>query len=189
MILGSIGILFPAWLPDSPVLPAEDGIVESLQVILLVATGAFWFGAARTALHLGPFYQIFGTLAIASAIGESQDSIQQTLNIHFSFLYIPLIIFALIKFFAHKKHLGAFIARLTSHPAAGFFASAFIMIYVLARFLGTSLLWKASLGDNYHSDIPLTVSAYLELLACYFLLIGTIGLCLTPQPHDITAID
>ncbi|MDC0188036.1 hypothetical protein OAJ05_02385, partial [Verrucomicrobia bacterium] len=89
----------------------------------------------------------------------------------------------------HRKHLGAFINEFVSRPAAGFFASAFMLIFVLARFLGTSLLWKASLGENYHPDVPQTVEAYLELLASYLLLIGTIGLCLATRSHDPTELD
>ena len=89
----------------------------------------------------------------------------------------------------NRQYFGEFFAEFSSHPAAGFFASAFMLIFVLARFLGTSLLWKASLGENYHPDVPNTVEAYLELLACYLLLVGTIGLCIAHRSHDPTAID
>ena len=189
VLAGCFAIFFPAWLPDKPNLPTEEGIVEGLQLILLLATSAFWFGAARPAGKVGPFYQITGAITLGSALGEGDDLIEKTTHFAVEWFFIPLGIFALILFKNHKQHLRAFIGEIFSRPAAGFFASAFMLIFVLARFLGTSLLWKASLGENYHSDIPQTVEAYLELLASYLLLIGTMGLCLAPRSHDPTEFD
>lgn len=189
VLAGSFAIFFPAWLPDKPNLPTEEGIVEGLQLVLLLTTSAFWFGAAHPAGKVGPFYQIMGAITLASALGEGDGLIEKTTHFAVEWFFIPLGIYAFFKFKSHRKHLGAFIGEFVSQPAAGFFASAFMLIFVLARFLGTSLLWKASLGDNYHSDVPQTVEAYLELLACYLLLIGTIGLCLAPRAHDPTELD
>jgi len=189
VVAGSIAIFFPAWLPDSPALPTEDGVVELLQLALLLAGAAFWFGAARSAGGIGPFYQVMGAIAVASAIGESDGLIESSTGIKVEILYVPLGIFALLKIQRHRRHFGEFVHEFTSHPAAGFFGSAFMLIYVLARFLGAPFLWKATLGENYHPDIPQTVEGYLELLACYLLLVGTIGLCLAPRAHDPTSID
>ncbi len=189
VLAGSFAILFPAWLPDKPNLPTEEGIVEGLQLVLLLTTSAFWFGAAHPAGKVGPFYQIMGAITLSSALGEGDDLIERTTHFAVEWFFIPLGIYSLIKFKNHRKHLGAFINEFVSRPAAGFFASAFMLIFVLARFLGTSLLWKASLGENYHPDVPQTVEAYLELLASYLLLIGTIGLCLAPRSHDPTELD
>ncbi|MEN8772122.1 MAG: hypothetical protein ABF379_09365 [Akkermansiaceae bacterium] len=189
VLAGSFVIFFPAWLPDKPNLPTEEGIVEGLQLVLLLMTSAFWFGAAHPAGKVGPFYQIMGAITLASALGESDDLIEKTTHFAVEWFFFPLGLYALFKFKNHKQHLGAFIGEFVSRPAAGFFASAFMLIFVLARFLGTSLLWKASLGENYHPDVPQTVGAYLELLASYLLLIGTIGLCLAHRSHDPTELD
>lgn len=189
VILGSIGIFFPAWLPDSPVLPTEDSAVEFLQLILLLTGSAFWFGAARLAGRIAPYYRVMGFIGLISAIGESDALIEGSIHIKVEWFIVPLAAIALTIALRNRRHLGEFFGEFSSHPAAGFFASAFMLIYVLARFLGTSLLWKAALGENYHPDIPDTVEAYLELLACYLLMVGTIGLCLAPRSHDPTAID
>lgn len=189
VLAGCFAIFFPAWLPDNPALPTEEGIVEALQFILLLATSAFWFGAARPAGKVGPFYQVMGAISLGSALGEADALIERTTIIAVEWFYIPLGLFALVKFQKHRRHLGEFLNEFVSRPAAGFFASAFMLIFVLARFLGTPVLWKASLGENYHRDVPTTVEAYLELLACYLLLIGTMGLCLAPRAHDPTEID
>jgi len=186
VVLGSIGILFPAWLPDNPRLPTEESAVEGLQVALLLISAAFWFGAARPAGDHGSFYKIMGTLALAGAFGEGDTLFEDTTQIPVEYVFGVLAVYALFLFLKSRKHFGSFITELTSHPAAGFIASAFMMIYVLARFLGTKVLWQATLGDKFHRDIPDTVQGYLELLACYLLLVGTLGLCLSPRNLDPT---
>ena len=189
IVLGSVAILFPAWLPEHPTLPTEEGAVEGLQLALLLAAGAFWIGASRPAGKVGPFYKIMGAFFLAGALGEGDSIVESVVKVQVEIIFIPLGLYVLWTFNRNKKHFPQFFNDFTSHPAAGFFASAFMMIYILARFLGTSFLWKATLGENYHSDIPETVQGYLELLACYLLLVGTIGLCLQPRDHDPTETD
>jgi len=186
VVLGSILILFPAWLPDHPRLPTEESTVEALQMALLFICAAFWIGASRSAGETGPFYQIMGLCALAGAFGEGDSLFEEMTNIPIAYVFGLLSLFTLILFVKHRKKFGPFIEELTSPPAAGFIASAFMMIYVLARFLGTPILWEAALGSAYHRDIPDTVQGYLELLACYLLLIGTLGLCLSTRKHDLT---
>lgn len=183
---GSILILFPAWLPEHTTLPTEESAVEGLQVFLLLIAAAFWFGAAKAAGRIGPFYKLMGLGGIAAALGETEGMAQAYLPFPFHYIFIPAAIYAAILFFKNQKYFPRFYSEFTAHPAAGFFASALIMIYVLARFLGTSVLWKATLDGNYHPDIPRTVEGYLELLACYLLLVGTIGLCIREKEEDPT---
>ncbi len=189
VVLGSIGILFPAWLPDHPRLPTEESAVEGLQVALLLLAGAFWFGASKPAGKTGPFYQIMGIAALAGAFGEGDAIFEETTKIPVDYIFGILALYTMVIFLKHRKAFGPFVHEMTSHPAAGFIASAFMMIYVMGRFLGTPLLWKATLGDAFHQDIPDTVQGYLELLACYLLLIGTLNMCLATRQDDPTAHD
>ncbi|MDA7506152.1 hypothetical protein N9A89_00220 [Akkermansiaceae bacterium] len=186
VILGSILILFPAWLPNHPRLPTEESAVEALQIILLLASAAFWFGSSRSAGETGPFYKIMGAGGIAAALGEIDGLARSISNLPSWAIFVLPAIYILVLFFKNRRIFPAFYTEFSTHPAAGFFASAFIMIYVLARFLGTPLLWKAALEANYHPDIPETVQGYLELLACYLLFVGSIGLCLRDRKHDPT---
>jgi hypothetical protein len=53
--------------------------------------------------------------------------------------------------------------------------------------IGGPRFWQAALGKAYAPEIPMICKSYLELLACYFLFIGAIGLALTlarrPEPE------
>ena len=51
--LGSILILFPAWLPRNPELPVEDGAVELLQLVLLSLSAAFLLATSHTRASSG----------------------------------------------------------------------------------------------------------------------------------------
>ena len=186
VIAGSILVLFPAWLPDHPTLPTEESAVEGLQVFLLLAAAAFWFGAAKAAGKIGPFYKLMGLGGVAAAIAETEGMAQAYLPFPLHFIFFPAAVWGILLFFKNQKYFPRFYAEFTSHPAAGFFASAFIMIYVLARLLGRPFLWQETLGINYHRDVPETVGSYLELLACYFLMVGTIGLCIKEKQGDLT---
>ena len=182
-------ILFPAWLPDHPRLPTEESAVEGLQVALLLVAAAFWYGAARSARRTAPFYKIMAAASLAGAFGEGEAFFESSTRIPVEYIFGALGLYALILFLKNSKALGDFITEMTSHPAAGFIASAFMMIYVMGNFLGTPVLWKATLGEAYHPDIPDTVQGYLELLACYLLLLGTLNMCLSPRKDDPTLDD
>ena len=208
IVAGSILILFPAWLPDSGFpstdertaeggqleettskgfsLPTEESAVEGLQLLLLLGSAAFWYGAAKSAGEIGPFYRVMGAGGIAAALGEADYLVNDNLNIPSWILFVIPALYILFLSLKYRRQFPAFYTEFTSHPAAGFFASAFMMIYVLARLLGTPHLWKATLKSNYHPDVPSTVQGYLELLACYLLFVGTIGLCLRDRRHDVT---
>ena len=47
-----------------------------------------------------------------------------------------------------------------------------------SRVFGSDAFWEATLDGQHHPDTPEICRAYLELLACYFVLLGSIGFCL-----------
>lgn len=187
IILGSIAILFPAWIPEDARVVTEDSAVEGLQWVLLLTAAAFWLGAARSAFKTGPFYRIMAALCLAGAFGEGDRLFEELFHIQVDYIFAVLALYVVVSFHRNRRRFPLFFTEITSQAAAGFFASALMMIYVLARALGSPLLWQATLGKRYHRDIPDTVQGYVELLACYLLLIGTLGICLRPRKHDFTA--
>ena len=188
IIVGSILIFFPAWLPDFQGLPDEQSAVEAMQVFFLLIAASFWMGASRSAGDVGPFYKAMCAAGIAAALAELDFSPAGSYIPKQGFIF-AILGYALILFFANRKKFGVFYTEFTSHPAAGFFASALIMIYVLARFLGEPFLWKAALSEHYHPHIPQTVEGYLELLACYLLMVGSIAMSLGPRGGDLSELD
>lgn len=176
---GAILILFPAWLPDKPSLPVEDSAVEILQAALLGFSSALFFA---TAPHAGPYRAIFrslGFLALAALIAEIGEAIDPLLEpIRHEYFVVALFIWVALTLSRHPREFLHFVGFASRHPASGFVLAAIIIVYAFSRVFGSQAFWSATLDGQHHPDTPRICQAYLELLACYFVLLGAIGFCL-----------
>lgn len=190
--LGSVVILFPAWLPRNPQLPVEDGAVELLQLIMLSLSAAFLLATSTHTGSLRPVYLGLSFSAMAAAVAEFDYAIVSILpDLVAKWLFLPFLIIALWYFTRNRRSLGRFIAQAARHPASGFIAAALILIYVFSEFFGSSVFWEATLESEFHPDLPKICQEYLELLACYFIFVGVVGFCLPqkrkPSPKQTEA--
>lgn len=178
---GSVAILLPAWLPNRPDVPIERGTVELLQAFLLAAAAAVMLGAAA---HAGPYRPVCRVLAlglIAAFVGEIEDFVSGILGWQFPEAWFVggILLLALATAFRHRQVMVHFVATLGNHAGSGLIASALLIIYVFNRVIGSSTFWKATLGPAFSPMIPRICRSYLELLACYLIFIGALGLSLT----------
>jgi hypothetical protein len=90
-----------------------------------------------------------------------------------------LLLVALATTVKHRRVMVHFIATLGQHAGSGLIAAALLIIYVFNRVIGSAAFWKASLGDAFSPETPKICKSYLELLACYLIFIGALGLSLT----------
>lgn len=178
---GSVAILLPAWLPNRPDVPIERGTVELLQAFLLAAAAAVMLGAAA---HAGPYRPVCRVLAlglIAAFVGEIEDFVSGILGWKFpeAWFVAGILLLALATALRHRRVMVHFVATLGNHAGSGLIASALLIIYVFNRVIGSSTFWKATLGTAFSPMIPRICRSYLELLACYLIFIGALGLSLT----------
>jgi hypothetical protein len=178
---GSVAILLPAWLPNKPGAPLERGTVELLQAGLLAASTAVMFGAMA---HAGKRRAVCRVLAMglgAALVGELEDFISGVLKWPFPEGWVIgfILLLALITVLRHKYTMLKFFSTLGHHAGAGLIGAALLIIYVFNRVIGAAPFWEASLGDAFSSEIPNICKNYLELLACYFIFVGSIGLAIT----------
>jgi hypothetical protein len=178
---GSVTILLPAWLPNRPGAPLERGTVELLQALLLAASTAVMIGALA---HSGPRRAVCRVLAFglaAALVGELEDFISGILDWPFPDAWVIgfLLGAALLTAFRHRWVMLRFFETLGHHAGAGFIAAALLIIYVFNRVIGAPQFWQASLGDAFSPEIPRICKSYLELLACYFIFVGSLGLAIT----------
>ena len=177
--LGSILVLFPAWLPRSTSVAAEDGAVELLQLALLSTSAAFLLAASSHAGRFKPIYRAMSLCAMAAAVAEFEDGLNTLISSRLSsWLFLPFLVMALYYFLRYKRETLRFTALASRHPASGFIAAGLIIIYVFSRFFGSSAFWDATLEADFDPELPRICRSYLELLACYFIAVGTIGFCL-----------
>jgi hypothetical protein len=178
---GSVTILLPAWLPNRPGAPLERGTVELLQAALLAASTAVMIGALA---HSGPRRPVCRVLAFglaAALVGELEDFISGIMDWRFPDAWvIGILLFAgLFTALRHRWVMLRFFETLGRHAGAGFIAAALLIIYVFNRVVGAPQFWQASLGDSFSPEIPRICKSYLELLACYFIFVGSLGLAIT----------
>lgn len=178
---GCIAILLPAWLPNQPSIPVSRGAVELLQSFLLAAAAAVMLGAAPHAGAYRPVCRILSLGLIAALVGEIEDFVSEILGWPFPEAWVigVILLVAAASALKHRRIMGHFIAVLGHHAGAGLIAAALLIIYVFNRVIGGAAFWKASLGEAFSPDTPKICKSYLELLACYLIFIGVLGLSLT----------
>lgn len=178
---GCLVILMPAWLPNRSSAPIERGTVEMLQAILLAASAVVMLGASPYAGRYRPMCRILALGLIAAFIGEIEDFVSGILGWAFpeSIIAGAILLVALITALRHRRTTIDFFSKLGSHAGAGLIAAALLINYVFNILMGSPTFWKAALGSEYSPTIPRICKSYLELLACYLIFIGALGLSIT----------
>ncbi len=177
--LGSLLILFPAWLPRASTsgLDLENSAVEILQLALLLVSTAILLAASAHAGRFRPIYQALALGCTAATLGEA-PWVGDFLPFEEDLLLIPILGGMSLLFIKNRRETLRFIGLSARHPASGFIAAAIIIIYVFANFFGSDTFWEASLEGNVPPGLPKICQAYLELLACYFIFVGVVGFTL-----------
>ncbi|MEP2777232.1 MAG: hypothetical protein ABJQ29_01735 [Luteolibacter sp.] len=178
---GTVTILLPAWLPNKPGAPLERGTVELMQAALLAAAAAVMTGAMA---HSGPrraVCRVFAFGLAAALVGELEDFISGILKWPFPDVWVIGFFLgaALITILRHRRVMLRFFDTMGHHAGAGFIGAALLILYVFNRVVGSRQFWEVSLGSAYSPEIPQICKNYLELLACYFIFVGTLGLAIT----------
>lgn len=178
---GSLVILLPAWLPNRPETPMQRGTVELLQAALLAASTAVMIGAMAHSGHRRSVCRVLAFGLAAALVGEIEDFISGVLQWPFPDVWIigALLLAAVITVLRHSRVMLRFFGTMGHHAGAGFIGAALLILYVFNRVVGSAAFWEASLGGPVSPEIPKICKSYLELLACYFVLVGSIGLAIT----------
>jgi hypothetical protein len=178
---GSVAILFPAWLPNQPSKPIESGTVELLQVLLLAAAAIVMLGAASHAGQNRAVCRVLALGLIAAVVGEIEDFVSGILGRRFPEVWFVslILLVALITILRHRRVMLHFVSTLGNHAGAGLIGAALLILYVFNRVIGNSQFWKVTLGTAFSPEVPKICKSYLELLACYLIFIGILGLSIT----------
>lgn len=179
---GCVAILLPAWIPDRSSAQLERGTVEILQAMLLAAAAAVLLGSSA---HAGPNRPVCRVLALgclAAFVGEMDDLITDVMGRQFpeAWFVAVLLLVALITILRHRMVMLHFFSTLGNHAGSGLIGAALLILYVFNHVIGSSKFWKATLGAaTFSPEVPRVCKSYLELLACYLIFIGALGLSIT----------
>lgn len=179
---GCVAILLPAWIPDRSSAQLERGTVEILQALLLTAAAAVLLGSSA---HAGPNRPVCRVLALgclAAFVGELDDLITDVMGRKFPEAWLVgfLLLVALITILRHRKVMLHFFSTLGNHAGSGLIGAALLILYVFNHVIGSSKFWKATLGSaEFAPEVARVCKSYLELLACYLIFLGALGLSIT----------
>lgn len=178
---GCVAILLPAWIPDRNSAQLGRGTVELLQALLLAAAAAVMLGSSP---HAGPNRPVCRVLFLAlliAFVGEIDDFVTDILGRRFpeGWIVALLLVFLLITIFRHRRTMLHFFSTLGNHAGSGLIGAALLILYVFNHVIGSSKFWRATLGAAYSPEVPRICKSYLELLACYLIFIGALGLSIT----------
>lgn len=178
---GAVAILLPAWLPNRGTAPIERGTVELLQASLLAISAAVMLGASSHAGYNRPVCRVIAIILLAAFISEIEDFLSGIMGLKFPDVWVigAILLAALITALRHRRVMIHFISTLGHHAGSGFIGAALLIIYVFNRVIGSSKFWKATLGTAFSPEIPKVCRSYLELLGCYLVFVGVLGLSIT----------
>lgn len=178
---GTVAILLPAWLPNRPTVQIERGTVELLQALLLAAAAAVMIGASPHAGPNRPVCRILALGLLAAFVGEIEDFISKFMMLKFPEAWVIgiILLFALVSTLRHRRVMLHFLSTLGNHAGSGLIGAALLIIYIFNHVIGSQKFWKACLGPDFSPQVPKICKSYLELLACYLLFIGALGLSIT----------
>lgn len=184
---GCLAILLPAWLPNRSSMSIERGTVELLQAFLLAAAVTVMLGASAHAGAYRPVCRILALVLLAALVGEIEDFVSGILGWKFHEVWViaAILALALIALIRHRRVMLHFLADLGNHAGSGLVAAALLILYVFNRVIGSVGFWQVSLGTAFSPNIPKICKSYLELLACYLLFIGVLGLSITMARRDL----
>ena len=178
--LGASLALIPAWLPEKPHLPLEQHSVEILQVIFLAGASILFFAAASHTGRFAPAYRAMGWIALAAVIAESASGGARLWHLSlkwWNLAYLPLAI-GLLHLIRHPSSSSLFLAILTRRAGGGILITALLMNYIFTPIFGSNAFWREALGDQFNAQIPQIMRSYLQLFACYLILVGATSLSL-----------
>ena len=154
---------------------SEYSPIEFIQLGILVICGLLYAWVAKYCISQRPIAFLFGGMALAVIISESDYFLDRFVADNFWQLLMGIVA-ALVIVYTYRHRRRFRIAWLRMWPSPGLtllFAGA-VINFAFVRLVGHEPLWMAILGDDYQRIVTLAVEEFIELLGYYLWLIGTI---------------
>lgn len=154
---------------------SEYSPVEFIQSGILVICGLLYAWVARYCPSQRPIAFLFGGMALAFTIRESDYFLDLWVTDNFWQLLIGIVT-ALVIAYTYRQRRRFRIAWLRMWPSPGLtllFAGA-VVNFAFVLLVGHTPLWMAIMGDEYQHIVKIAVEEFIELVGYFLWLIGTI---------------
>lgn len=163
---------------------SEDGVLEWVQITLLVAAAGAFTTAGRRQKE-GHWLFVFAMLAMVAALRELDRVFDRQLPVPWEAAVGLVLLAAGIYCWRRRGDLKRQWPAIAQEPIFAMLAAAAIAL-AFSRLLGQAPLWKAVMGpDDYRRIVKNAMEEGTELLAYVLLLVASIEACLC-RPRGIS---
>jgi hypothetical protein len=154
---------------------SEYSVVELVQVLILVICGALMWWVSQHLQAQRPLAALFGGMSLIFLVRELHwyldtyvvDNLWQVL------VGIPGA-FLIVYTYRHRRRMQIALARIWPSPGLTLIYAGAIVMFAYSLLIGHEPLWQAIMGDSYVRVVKLAVEEFIELIAYFLWLIGTI---------------
>jgi len=161
--------------PGDTVGTSEYSPIEIIQAGILFICGLLYAWVAKNCPSQRPIAILFGGMALAFIIRESDYFLDLFVTDNFWQLLMGIVT-ALVIVYTYRSRRRFRIAWLRMWPSPGLtllFAGA-VINFAFVLLVGHGPLWMAIMGDEYQRIVKLAVEEFIELIGYFLWLIGTI---------------
>ncbi len=163
-----------------PIATREGGLVQSVQLILLVASSLILLLVSSRRSTV--VFRFLAFLPIMAATRE-MDSVLETYLFDESHT-LGLVIISVVALTYVMRHRREFLRQLESVLSCRSFGLLFagvVLVLVVSRLMGQQVVWEAALGETYLRSIPRAIEEIGELIGYLVLTLGAIEAWFEPR--------
>ncbi len=154
---------------------SEFSPVEIIQAIILGVCGVIMAWVAKHCVSQRPMAVLFGGMALIFLIRELDYFFDRFVVDNFWQVLIVITGSLLIAYtYRSRRRLQIALARIWPSPGLTLLFSGAVILFAFVMFVGYEPLWMAILGDDYRRIVTLAVEEFIELIAYFLWIIGTI---------------
>lgn len=167
---------------------SEFSPVEIIQSIILLVCGAIMAWVARFCPSQRPIALFFGGLALAFLVRELDFFLDRYVIDSLWQVIVTVIGALLIAYtYRHRKRMQIALARIWPSPGLTLLFCGAVVMFGFAPFVGHEPLWMSILGDDYRRVFKLAVEEFIELIAYFIWIVGTIEYALQARAIAMAA--
>lgn len=154
---------------------SEYSPVEMIQPALLAICALLYAWVARDCPSQRPIAFAFGGLALVFIVREQHFFFDRQIADNFWQVLVAIMLALLIVYtYRHRRRFRVAWLRLWPSPGLTLLFAGAAIQFVFVQIIGHEPLWMAILGEDYRRIVKLAVEEFVELMAYYLWLIGSL---------------
>jgi hypothetical protein len=160
--------------PEDTLGTSEYSPVEIIQLGILVICGLLLTWVAVNCPSQRPVAFLFGGMALAFFIRELHFFLDRIVDNLWQVLVAVPTALVIVYTYRHRRRFRIAWGRVWPSPGLAILFSGAIVMFAFVLVVSDERLWMAILGEDYRRVVKLALEEFMELVAYYLWMIGTI---------------